>query len=419
LPGFADFAKGSTWDDIASAVEPATPVVYVNPTPFGTLILGIVKSDVGIMSAAQFIDLPTSLDLVLAMWVGDGDPSNSSYLGGVSGIDDDRLSFRRGLEHVLQVLGESIARPLAEWLRDVGATGATIVATGPIGRAPLHAATWASGTEQVSLLDLFDVRFTPSATLHSVCLRRARDWADDVPHLTALGNPDLGFPEGDLPAAEAEVCEIARHFGSRNVAVATRRDATRAFLVANAGHATHLHLACHAKSGLLDPEHAGVALADGWVPAVELARRGLRARLTVMSACETAVVELLELENEAFSLGSAFLAAGSASAVATLWPIDDAATALLMTRFYEELFSEHHPVQALRRAQLWLRDLNEAEETTYLAAHAQLEEAFRLRTERGRPPGLRSTSTMDIKKADESRPYSHPEFWAPFVIAGG
>src|SRR5205823_3209168 len=96
------------------------------------------------------------------------------------------------------------------------------------------------------------------------------------------------------------------------------------------------------------------------------------ARLTVVSACETAVAEIAHLPDEAFSLSTAFLAAGSAGAVATLWSIDDAATALLMTRFYEELFDGGHPARALRRAQLWLRSLSEAEEAAFVAVHPSL-----------------------------------------------
>jgi CHAT domain-containing protein len=233
-----------------------------------------------------------------------------------------------------------------------------------------------------------------------------------------LGNPDLGDPKHDLPAAEAAVGEIARHFGSGHAAIATRKDATRAFLAANADTATHLHLACHARGGAFNPEKAGIALAGDWLPATELVRRSLRARVTVVSACQTAVIaDIARFPDEAFSLSTAFLAAGSASAVATLWSVDDAATALLMTRLYEELLNGKQPAQALRRGQLWLRDLTETEETTFLAARPALEKEFQRRAEHGRRPGLRSTSNMNTPEL-ERRPYSAPEFWAAFVLAG-
>ena len=57
------------------------------------------------------------------------------------------------------------------------------------------------------------------------------------------------------------------------------------------------------------------------------------------------------------------LAAGSACVIASLWPVDDAATALLMSKLYDELSEDDlRAPEALRRAQLWLRSLTADEE---------------------------------------------------------
>lgn len=61
--------------------------------------------------------------------------------------------------------------------------------------------------------------------------------------------------------------------------------------------------------------------------------------------------------DEAFSLATAFLAAGARTAFGTLWKVPDAETSVLM-------FLVHHhlntggctPAEALRRAQLWMLD---------------------------------------------------------------
>jgi CHAT domain-containing protein len=50
-------------------------------------------------------------------------------------------------------------------------------------------------------------------------------------------------------------------------------------------------------------------------------------------------------------LTRAFLHAGAGHVVATLWPVDDWATAALMERFYEGYASDGDPAGALARAQ--------------------------------------------------------------------
>lgn len=78
--------------------------------------------------------------------------------------------------------------------------------------------------------------------------------------------------------------------------------------------------------------------------------------LVVLSACETARGTLLVGEG-AFALPRAFQVAGARNVVATYWEVDDQASAALMNLFYHYLIVENEsPLQALRRAQLRLRD---------------------------------------------------------------
>ena len=72
--------------------------------------------------------------------------------------------------------------------------------------------------------------------------------------------------------------------------------------------------------------------------------------LLVLSACETAKGD----ERAALGLAGVSLKAGARSTVASLWPIADAATAMLMKRFYEELRSGKSKAAALQSAQQML-----------------------------------------------------------------
>ena len=89
---------------------------------------------------------------------------------------------------------------------------------------------------------------------------------------------------------------------------------------------------------------------DGFLRLLEVYDLELTADLVVLSSCRTALGE--EVRGEGLvGLTSAFMHAGSSSVVASLWEVDDAATALLMHYFYEGIFAENLSfASALRRA---------------------------------------------------------------------
>jgi CHAT domain-containing protein len=76
--------------------------------------------------------------------------------------------------------------------------------------------------------------------------------------------------------------------------------------------------------------------------------------LAVLSACETGLGEPASGEG-VFGLQRAFHLAGARTVVASLWRVDDRATAALMALFYHHLWKKKlPPLQALRQAQLEL-----------------------------------------------------------------
>jgi CHAT domain-containing protein len=76
------------------------------------------------------------------------------------------------------------------------------------------------------------------------------------------------------------------------------------------------------------------------------------ADLVVLSACQTALGK--EIRGEGMiGLTRGFMYAGARRVVASLWQVDDLATAELMARFYRGMLNEKlRPAEALRRAQL-------------------------------------------------------------------
>jgi CHAT domain len=65
-----------------------------------------------------------------------------------------------------------------------------------------------------------------------------------------------------------------------------------------------------------------------------------------------------------FGLAGAFLYTGVPTVITSLWPVDDLSTILLMERFYDGYLSGMTPPEALRIAQLWLRDITAGELAT-------------------------------------------------------
>jgi CHAT domain-containing protein len=75
--------------------------------------------------------------------------------------------------------------------------------------------------------------------------------------------------------------------------------------------------------------------------------------LAVLAACHTGLA--ITGYDEAYSLGTAFLAAGVRSVLSTQWAIPDEETSVLMFMFHHFLHSAHLPAwAALREAQRWM-----------------------------------------------------------------
>ncbi len=116
-----------------------------------------------------------------------------------------------------------------------------------------------------------------------------------------------------------------------------------------------LHLACHAEFRTDSPAHSALHLADGVLTAAQIEEQRLAARLVVLSACHTGSAHSAP-GDEGIGLVRAFLLAGAHEVVASLWAVDDAATAQLMSHFYRHWCSNgQHAAPALQQAQHDLR----------------------------------------------------------------
>jgi hypothetical protein len=240
---------------------------------------------------------------------------------------------------------------------------------------PWQAARNPKGTYAVEL-----AAFSQAVSAREFCLNAARPPVRLKSTGLVVGDPDTKGNARALPAARLEAFEIHRAFlysakyvgrrsdpeGSESPSGPGTAEQVRAWLTADGPQAgAVLHLACHGQF-TSDDESAKACLvltpdADGnpgELRADEIVRLlhsspNRQIGLVVMAACHTG--RSIHGYDEAYSLGTAFLAGGVRTVLSTRWAIPDEATSMLMYLFHHYLRTEKLPPwQALRAAQLCL-----------------------------------------------------------------
>jgi CHAT domain-containing protein/tetratricopeptide (TPR) repeat protein len=303
--------------------------------------------------------------------------------------------------------------------------------------------SWAMGSFPVDMLldgrerpvgDRFAIVHAPSATVHAL-LRTAQRGRPGAPRTALLvGDPPF---RRDSQAGAAAVATAGAAAGGV-VALATLRSAmrgdaraigtlprlmhsrdevagiarllpeSRVLLEAAASEAAVdslarcgamsrfqvVHFATHALIDHERPHRSGLVLSqsdradlDGIVTGDEIAGSWhLDASLVTLSACQTAIGRTVFGEG-VVGLSYPIFRAGARSLLVSQWKVDDAATALLMKRFYGNWLG--------RGAFPWLPRMSKAE---------ALREAKRW--------------LREYRDAGGRRPFAHPVHWAAFVLVG-
>jgi tetratricopeptide (TPR) repeat protein len=237
----------------------------------------------------------------------------------------------------LQRVQELVWAPLAPLL--TRARRVLVVPHGPLGSLPFAALLGSGETEGCAV----DLAVVPSARVALHGLR-----CQPRPARSALV-----FAESSrLQHAADEARDVASLFPDARCFV--DEAATLATLQALAPQADVIHFACHAQFRADNPTFSALHLHDAAL-SVDVAQTLHLSRSTVvLSACETALADQGS-GDEMVGLVRAFLVAGAARVVASLWPVDDRITARFMTCFYAALARDTAPAVALREAQHEIR----------------------------------------------------------------
>jgi len=397
--------------------------------------------------ALMVLDLPAlTVTRVHTLLRGDKTTSDGGWIGAysINNLPPKEQSGRihewyGAIDRLGSQLWELFAGPLDEALRGRGLKrGASLIwlPPGALGVLPLSLAQ--NPTTKERFVDNYEITYAPGLEP----LKLAKDQVNKTgpASLAAIINPT-----GDLEATEAEGELVASHFTPDKRIVVKGNAATPDAVLAALRGKSYWHFASHGQFSWTDARQSALVMHDKARLTVArlLEASGLgRPRLVVLSACETGLFDTQKTPDEFIGFPGAFMALGAMGVLATLWPVDDNATSLLIAKFYElHLGSGLAPSTALMQAQKWLQGATNQDLVGFVRATrargqlsarqlVQLEGALSAEAlMRGRfnrlvqwPPD-NPTRGLEIRPAGNvavvAKPYAHPYFWGGFVYTGG
>ncbi len=237
------------------------------------------------------------------------------------------------------------------------------------------------------LINKYSISYMPSASSLSF-LKKLNGKIRSKKELLAFGNPNyfrrtvqgikldktpahillelykgLNYDFSPIPYSEKEVKKASQFFKKKDVDIFLKYEATERVLKSLLLEDYKIiHFACH---GFLDevfPFRSALVLSlgndskeDGFLQVREIYNLRMKAELVVLSACQTGRGRL-EYGEGVLGLPRIFFYAGARSVLSTLWSIGDKPTAIFMEFFYEHLSRGYSKAEALRLAKLRMID---------------------------------------------------------------
>ena len=268
-------------------------------------------------------------------------------------VSDCRLIIRpeAGQEYkmLLSELYNTLILPIEPELRDYESL--YIIPHRSLHFLPFQALIDNSGT---FLIEKFNLSYAPSSSVLKLCSLKESHSTNDFLGM-ALGNMSVGNL-APLPGTKAELNQIVQLYPG---ATARYEDETsETYLKTEARNHNILHLATHGLLNSRRPMNSYLIMPsddknDGQLTVSEIFDLNLQSKLVVLSACKTGL-GLLSTGDELIGLSRAFIYAGTPAIIVSLWSVEDASTAVLMTRLHQYYSAGYKLQDALAFAQ---RDL--------------------------------------------------------------
>jgi len=390
ISGFASFSLPSGWQDVLEAAS-KIPLLYMVPTEKGCVCF-LVQYVSDQKPNIQIMDFP----ITLADFVAAARPFVEAEFGDSGG---DKYA---ALVELLQWLASGIMIHVKQQLHEMGNADQpfAIVPFGFATNLPLHAACLQRQNPQ-GLWFLFHPRNVSYAySARSLLGSQRRSTEPPSSPALVINNPRPPAATFDtLKLSDPEAAVVASHFSTKEI---SGFQATTSAVCKALPEAKVVHFICH---GDVEPRvgYSGVLLLGG----SELTFLNLQqlpsfsARLVVLSACRSGA-SAVTVEH-VINLPGAFLAAGAAAVLGTLWHSSEIASLLVVQKFYE-FWTEgtRSPVQSLGDAQAWL--MSSTADTLRSSVKAEV---------------LQSKAAEMLRQAaGEERVFKNPWYWSGFFLAG-
>ncbi|MFD7408430.1 CHAT domain-containing protein [Streptomyces sp. NPDC059866] len=366
--------RRADFDAICAYATGNDALCYLLTSPWGTSLLTVLPTEGRVEEHSD----PLTHEALAALVF----PTRKDKDGERSGLLLGTMSGGDTAQHAIRTFASA---PVTSWLRDRlrGRPRVTVVPMGWWSLVPLS----------IVVPDSTALTHAASAEILHRCQVRARAYAQRAAGV-------LAYAEPSLPLARPEVEAVLAVFDDGTAVPA--QPGAKDELAAHIEGFNHLHLATHGVYRLQEPMESSILVGSQPLFIRELITHQVLkgVRLAFLSACQSGVTDILTRRDEVIGLPSACIQSGASGVVATLWPVDDAATFLFVRKFYTAYAaSAGDPAKALAIARTHLRELTAGE---------ILEELQEL------PPSLGS---LRLRRRGYT-PFSDPVFWAPFVFFG-
>jgi CHAT domain-containing protein len=278
--------------------------------------------------------------------------------------DEAAASESPTIKQQLHKLHEAFIAPVFHRIK---AVNEVIIA--PFGALHLLPFQASLGDDGLSLIEHVSVRFVPSLsilkTLHD---QKVKDQSSVVQNRLlglACSATHFGRP---IPHVLKEIKTVASWFSQAVILKEEVATLQSLFTHASAERFSVFHFACHGDVDKDDADNSGLLLQNGYLT-VERIQTELNLKgspIVVLAACQTGYIRP-EASDEQVGLHQAFLTAGGAGVVTSLWSVDDEATEIFFAHFYRQLNAGASSSVALQKAMLALRNEERFQEPIFWA----------------------------------------------------